>query len=192
MPETIIIDDEPDDLPAPERGFEFYNNELREMPGSMESIRIAGEICYVLMQYARSHPILVFSGGLSYRCFPQDRTRLRRASTSVITHARLPVETYRAETHCSTVPDLVVEVISPNDSALEVEEKIDQWLEAGVKMVWEVIPNTKAVLVRAARQPILELRGSDLLVADKILPGFSCPVEALFQRVHINPSPNAS
>jgi len=37
-----------------------------------------------------------------------------------------------------TVPDLVVEVVSPGDSASYAQEKAEMWLEAGVRLVWLV------------------------------------------------------
>ena len=42
------------------------------------------------------------------------------------------------------VPDLAVEVISPNDLAVEVLRKLDDYFRAGVRQVWVVYPSTGA------------------------------------------------
>ncbi|MGH8553476.1 MAG: Uma2 family endonuclease [Methylococcales bacterium] len=44
-------------------------------------------------------------------------------------------------------PDLVVEVISPNDNYGEVEEKVYDWLVAGVRMVIIINPGNRIVTV---------------------------------------------
>ena len=50
----------------------------------------------------------------------------------IVSFRRMPLDTYRDEGFCSVVPDLVVEVISPNDLAYEVEAKTDEWLASQV------------------------------------------------------------
>ena len=129
------------------KGFELVGGELKEWTVSKESSRIAGRICTRLDVFCESRGVgYVFPEGMSYQCFPTDPTRVRRADTSFIALSRMPSATYRDEGHCTTVPDLVVEVISPNDNAEEVAEKIQDWLGAGVKLVWEVYPGRQTGL----------------------------------------------
>jgi Uma2 family endonuclease len=79
------------------------------------------------------------------------------------------------------VPDLVVEVTSPNDVAWEVEAKIDEWLGAGVKLVWEVYPESQTVRAHRSDGPIAVFRATDTLTAPDLLPGFAVPGAALFE-----------
>ena len=78
-------------------------------------------------------------------------------------------------------PDIAVEVLSPSDSQLDVEEKIEEWLKAGAALVWVVNPRGRTVTVhRSARDPRV-LRGNDVLDGEDVCPGFSVKVAELFQ-----------
>jgi Uma2 family endonuclease len=74
-----------------------------------------------------------------------------------------------------------VEVLSPSDTQVDVEEKIEQWLEAGTALVWVINPRGRTVTVhRAGRDPRV-LRENDLLGGEDICPGFSVKVSELFE-----------
>ncbi len=77
-------------------------------------------------------------------------------------------------------PDLVVEVASPTDSASSFQAKLEQWLAAGVQLVWVAYPNTKSVVVYNAQREGKLLRAEDMLTGDPVLPGFSCKVSEIF------------
>ena len=78
-------------------------------------------------------------------------------------------------------PDIAVEVLSPNDALVDVEEKTEQWLDAGTALVWVVNPRSRTVTVhRKGRDPRV-LRGKDLLGGEEVCPGFSVPVAELFE-----------
>jgi len=73
-----------------------------------------------------------------------------------------------------TAPDLVVEVLSPNDRPGEVLAKIADWLSAGTRLVWVIDPERR--LARAYRLDGSEAIGS-VLEGEDVVPGFVCPVE---------------
>jgi Uma2 family endonuclease len=78
-------------------------------------------------------------------------------------------------------PDIAVEVLSPSDALVEVEEKVDQWIEAGAALVWVVNPRRRTVTVhRKGRDPRV-LRENDVLDGEDVCPGFSSPVAEFFQ-----------
>jgi Uma2 family endonuclease len=175
----------PEDLlrmPDEGKGYELVNGELKELNVSKESSRIAGEIYLRIKLHCDAHqPGWVFPEGTSYRCFPDDSTLVRRADVSFIALDRMPVATYQDEGHCTTFPDLVAEVVSPNDNAEDLEEKIDEWLRVGVKVVWVVTPATRTVRVHRADGGYAFLRAADILTAPDVLPGFAIPVAGLFR-----------
>ena len=78
-------------------------------------------------------------------------------------------------------PNLAVEVVSPNDLVYEIDEKVEEYLEAGVELVWVVNPVTRTVRVHRADRPGVTLREMDELTGDDLLPGFRCRVSDLFQ-----------
>jgi Uma2 family endonuclease len=92
-----------------------------------------------------------------------------------------------------TPPVLTVEVVSPTDRMSEVNEKIAEYLKAGVKVVWLADPESKTLTVyRADRGHAVLKIGDDLLGGDE-LPGFTCKVADFFrlpgERIASLPSP---
>ena len=77
-------------------------------------------------------------------------------------------------------PDLVAEVVSPNDTAGEVQAKLEQWLQHGARLVWIVYPETRTVAAFRALDNARVLTESDELTGEPVLPGFSCPVRDIF------------
>ena len=75
-------------------------------------------------------------------------------------------------------PDLAIEVLSPGDSAEEVDEKIQEWLAAGVRLLW--IVNPKAQTISVYRPGGLSvLRRGDTLSGEDVVPNFQCLVSAI-------------
>ena len=119
--------------------------------------------------------------GVTYQCFATDPRRVRKADVSFIELDRLTDDQFTSEGHCTVVPDLAVEVISPNDHSYDVERKAEEWLEAGVRVVWIIHPEIKTVRVLRRDGSDSRLHISDTLTCEELLPGFACPVAALFE-----------
>ena len=80
------------------------------------------------------------------------------------------------------VPALAVEVLSTLNTAREMSRKIQQYRDAGIDLIWVVDPDKCEVDIHSS-QPLKTLRTSDILKDDKILPGLSISVAALFEPV---------
>jgi Uma2 family endonuclease len=78
-------------------------------------------------------------------------------------------------------PDLAVEVISPNDTYAEVEEKVLEWLEAGTRMVVVVNPRKNAVTAYRSLTEIVVLTEEDYLDGGDIVPGWTIAVKEIFR-----------
>jgi len=77
------------------------------------------------------------------------------------------------------VPDLVVEIVSPNDRAEEVAPKVTEYLECGVPLVWVLYPRQKQVHVhRSGGVRILFADGT--LDGEEVVPGFVYPLARLW------------
>src|SRR4051812_32092986 len=77
------------------------------------------------------------------------------------------------EGYLETIPDLVAEVRSKNDTTPEVESKVRDYLTAGVVLVWVADPEARTVTVyRPGAQPTT-LTLADTLAADPVIPGFA-------------------
>lgn len=78
-------------------------------------------------------------------------------------------------------PDLAVEVVSPSDSAQDLNKKVKQYFAAGSKVVWVVYPETRDVVVHHSDGSALQLSGDQELAAPDLLAGFAVPVNRLFE-----------
>lgn len=78
------------------------------------------------------------------------------------------------------VPDLVVEVISPNDRYSKVNEKIEAYLSDGVRLLWIVDPQRKTIEVYAASDTPKTLREGATLSGGVVLPKFTLSVNEIF------------
>jgi Uma2 family endonuclease len=79
-------------------------------------------------------------------------------------------------------PDLAVEVLSPEDRAGKVQEKIRDYLSFGTRLVWVVDPASRTVTAYRPSGAAHVYSGSDEVAAPDILPGFSFTPEKLFPR----------
>jgi Uma2 family endonuclease len=94
--------------------------------------------------------------------------------------ADLAANQTNATTLVEGVPVLVVEILSPNDTVEELAAKVDDYLAAGVALVWLIDPHFRTVQVyRPDARPQLFNDGQDL-AAEPHLPGFRVPVARLF------------
>lgn len=80
-----------------------------------------------------------------------------------------------------TIPELVVEICSKNDSLSYVRRKVEHYLKAGVEVVWVVDPAQSAVTIHAADGSTRELGVGDALALPGIIPDFSLPVADVFR-----------
>jgi Uma2 family endonuclease len=76
-------------------------------------------------------------------------------------------------------PDLAIEVVSPTDSAQDLNRKVNQYLRAGSLEVWIVYPETQEVHIYNAGA-IRKLDAAQVLESTALLPGFSAPVKGFF------------
>ena len=79
-------------------------------------------------------------------------------------------------------PDLVVEVLSPDDRPGETLAKIGDWLEAGVQIVWVIDPERRLARVYRADGTESVLRDTDELTGEDVLPGFRCVLGSILLR----------
>jgi Uma2 family endonuclease len=175
----------PDDLfslPDRGKGLELVDGEVKELNVSYLSSYIAGRLYFALASYVASRLAgWVSPEGTSFRCFPDDRTRVRRADTAFHRLDRLTQEQAIEEGHCTVVPDLVVEVVSPNDLAGDVNRKRGEWLAAGAGLVWVAFPDTEEIHAYTRDGTVRIFGPADTLTADPVLPDFRTPVADLFR-----------
>ncbi len=86
----------------------------------------------------------------------------------------------RAKGYFEVAPELVVEVLSPDDRMSRMREKLRDYFSAGVEVVWVVDPASRRVLVHRSLTNVTSLDQRQTLTDDELLPGFSVRVSELF------------
>ena len=77
------------------------------------------------------------------------------------------------------VPALAVEIVLPGDTAVEMFNKVEEYLAAGTQLVWQMFP-TQRIITVAWPDHTATFRSVDTVTAEPALPGFACPVTDLF------------
>jgi len=72
------------------------------------------------------------------------------------------------------VPDLAVEVLSPDDRSRDVLDKVGEYLEAGVPLVWVIDPERRTAAVYRSMTDVRRLGADEFLDGEDVLPGFRC------------------
>ena len=163
--------------------YELVDGEVVELsPVNDEHSGIAINIGTAFNNYSRRHGFgqagveagyIVLSGpdtvrgpDVSFRLVPRNR---RRQSAGFLSGA----------------PDIAVEVVSPSNTAAEIERKVREYLAAGSQSVWAVYPPTRAnprrVIVHRPDGATTTYTGNDVITDEELLPGFSLPLAEIFE-----------
>lgn len=162
--------------------YELVDGQLVEKKLSFWASYVANNLSCRLTIFSNANQSgWVVSEGASYQCFPDAPNRVRRPDVSFIRRDRLSLAQATTEGHLAIAPDLTTEVMSPNDLGYEVAKKVQQWLHAGVRLVWVVNPETRTIDVHRAHGAGTILREQDELDGEDVLPGFRCAVRELFE-----------
>ncbi len=109
-----------------------------------------------------------------------DGQRKRQPDVSFIACAKMPTP---IEEESQVAPDLAVEVVSKNDTVYEVQAKVLQYQQAGVRLVWVLYPPSETISIyRLATGLISQTIGvNDELDGEDVIPGFKLLVKPLFK-----------
>lgn len=95
--------------------------------------------------------------------------------------AELRARTPKGRKIVEGVPIVAVEILSPSDVHSDLSEKIQEYLDVGVELVWIVDPDFETVTAYTSDdEPKLFSRGQEL-TAETCLPGFKVRVAELFE-----------
>ncbi len=109
-----------------------------------------------------------------------DLDLVRIPDVSFISWDRLPSGEFPSKAIPLIVPDLAVEVISQGNTAREMNDKLREYFEKGVRLVWFVRPKLRVVDVYTRSDQFTRLTASMTLDGGDVLPGFSVTVGDLF------------
>jgi Uma2 family endonuclease len=169
-------------LRMPDDGFryELVRGELRRMtPAGNVHGRIAMRVSWPLARHVEENRLgAVYAAETGFR-IGRDPDTVRAPDVAFISQERLEA-VGEVEGYWPGAPDLAVEVISPGDSYVEVEEKVFDWLDAGTRMVLTVNPRNRSVTVYRSLDDIAVLTERDVLHGGEVVPGFRLAVQEVF------------
>ena len=110
-----------------------------------------------------------------------DVNLVRIPDMSFISWERMPGGRIPKEPVPLLIPDLAAEVISPSNTRKEMAEKLRDYFDKGVRLVWYIRPRSRVVDVYTARDQFIRLTTSMQLDGGEVLPGFSVQVGELFE-----------
>jgi Uma2 family endonuclease len=169
-------------LRLPDTGprYELVAGELIEMaPPGGEHGYVANRAQYRLNLFLDQHGLggAVFAAETGFR-IRRDPDTVRGPDAAYVAQERLAQA--RVAGYPDLAPDLVVEVVSPGDTASEIHTKVMEWLGAGTRLVWVLYPRGRSVVVHRPGGEARVLQADEVLDAEPVLPGFSCRVADLF------------
>lgn len=150
---------------------------VREPPGTWHGVVSANVLVAlsVFVKAQRAGTVMAQDTGFKIRSDPDT---VRAPDAAFLDPERSRKITPRG--YSAVAPNLVVEVLSPDDRPADVLEKIADGLSAGVELAWVVDPERREVRIHRADGSVALLHESDSLDGERVLPGFTRPVRDLF------------
>ncbi len=145
--------------------------------GSYESY-LALLIGHFLTAYVREHRLgIVLGADGIMRLMPG---LIRIPDVSFISWERLPNKKVPRDPVADLAPDLAVEVISKSNTPKEMDRKLHEYFEVGVRQVWYIYPKSREVHVFGAPEKPGVLTEGQTLEGGDVLPGFQLELKTLF------------
>lgn len=165
---------------------DLYRDELvrgelvREPRPAQEHASIAARLTSILYSFVDHHGLGVVFGEAGY-VLAEDPPTVRGPDISFVSTGRIPPQGF-GRGFWRMAPDLAVEIVSPGNSAAEIQEKVLEYLDAGSRLVWVVHPRTRTVVVHHSRSEIRVLGEGEELEGGAVMPGFRVGVGEVFGR----------
>jgi Uma2 family endonuclease len=178
--QRLVTADELERMPGDGLRRELIRGVVRTMaPGGGPHGRAGGPIHGHLSRFVYDNPVAEILMAETGFLLGRDPDTVRAPDVAVVRVERIPPEGL-PRGYVPFPPDLAVEVVSPNDTASEVEEKVDEWLRFGARLVWVAYPTGPRLSVHRADGTTLRLGPDDDVDGGDVLPGFRMKVRDLF------------
>jgi Uma2 family endonuclease len=104
----------------------------------------------------------------------------RQPDVAFVLNERLPA---KLRLNADFAPDMAAEIVSESDTVYSLQEKVIQYLNSGVRIVWIIYPVTQTIDIYRPRTGTLpqSVGINDTLDGEDVLPSFKLPVKELFE-----------
>ncbi len=146
-------------------------------PAGYRHGRVSMELALLLSQHVKAVEAgQVVSAETGFK-LASDPDTVRAPDVAFISRERLPDPQTRG--FPAFGPDLVVEVLSPDDRPGETLAKVGDWLEGGARLVWVIDPERRVARVYRQDGTETHLAENGTLDGEDVLPGFSCRLTSI-------------
>lgn len=167
-------------IPDDGQRYELVDGEVRAMsPAGNKHGKIAAALLCAIGPHVRENQLGAVYAAETGFLIQQDPDTVRAPDVAFIARARID-EVGPVEGFWPGAPDIVAEVVSPNDRFSDTEQKALHWLKAGSKVVWVVDPAQTHVTEYRGLADIRVLGSEETLSAPQILPGWEVKIAELF------------
>jgi len=153
--------------------YELVDGQLVEKQLGAREAWVATQLSHRLEDAAGGQGLVIVE--VTIEAFGPRRATVRRPDVCYIRPGRLPND-LAPEGHLLIVPDICVEVVSPNDLAYDVDKKVQLYLSSGAALVWIVNPAVRNVRVHRADGTVAMVGEDQILRGEDVLPSFKVVV----------------
>ena len=151
---------------------------VREPPGTHHG-KLAGRLNVRVGAFVESHRLgETFAQDTGFKIASNPDT-VRAPDLAFLSRERLIHVARRG--YAAVAPDLIVEILSPDDRPGEVRAKITEWLNSGVRLAWELDPQQQTARVYRPDGSVSRFEAHGVLDGEEVLPGFRCELKDLFR-----------
>ena len=169
-------------LPSGPWRHELVKGQLRVMtPAGHVHGRVAARVLISLGTFVQTRRLGVTYAAETGFVLERAPDTVRAPDASFVSNARLAVSLVSPKGYFSGPPDLAIEVISPSDRRVEVDEKAHAWLSAGCLAVVILDPETESAAIHRPDHQVDRLGPDAELAVEDVLPGWSVPLADLFR-----------
>jgi Uma2 family endonuclease len=167
-------------LPRGRFRYELVKGELITMsPAGSEHGAVIMNLAVPLGQYIKANNLGIIFGAETGFKIAENPDTVLAPDVAFVSREHIP-ESGIPKKYWPGAPDLAVEVLSPGDTAREVEKKVGQWLAAGARLVWTVDPARENVTAHRTSRDASTFSEKDELDGEDVVPGFSCRISEIF------------
>lgn len=173
IPANRATEDDLRATPRDGRKYELVDGEIRVSPGggrhSLVSLKLAARLLGFVTERAAGY---AFDSSMGFRL---PAGNVRSPDVSFVAAGRFDADT-PPDDFADLAPDLAVEVLSPSERPRHILDKVGEYLEAGVRLVWVIDPRKAKAIVYRSLTDVTELGADGTLDGGEVLPGFRCPL----------------
>jgi Uma2 family endonuclease len=160
--------------------YELIDGVKRAMsPAGNKHGKIAATLLCLLGAHIREKKLGAVYAAETGFLIQQNPDTVRAPDVAFITQARID-EVGSVDGYWPGAPDIVAEVVSPNDRFSDTEQKALHWLRAGSQIVWVVDPAQAHVTEYRGVSEIRILISDEMLTMPQLLPGWEVEIAELF------------